>query len=60
MGWECRRPGREEEWEAVLRAMGGRVGGAVQETSVGRRAGRQGVHPHAKGRGGEGWEEVTK
>ena len=43
VGWECRWPGREEEWEAVLQAMGGRVGGAVQETSVGLRAGRQGV-----------------
>lgn len=44
----------------MLRVMGGRVGGEVQETSVGHRAGRQGLHPHVRGRGREGWEEVTK
>lgn len=60
VGWAYPWPGREEGWEAVLGVMGGRVGGEMQEPSLGHGAGRQDLHPHARGRGGKGWEEVAR
>ena len=56
VGWECPWPGREEGWEAVLRVMGGRVGGEMQEPSVGCGGRQAGLTPtcQEEGRGGVG------
>jgi len=56
VGWECPWPGGEEGWEAVLGVMGGRVGGEMQEPSVGGVGRQAGFTPtcQGEGRGGVG------